>query len=313
MRNETVRTDSACGSCCDKSCHSLKFKVWNEPSLRLSTAWAWPMNNSDSARRAVQMFTACQSRLSTSTCWLSTELISVTDWAKLPKIGLPVNAPDMVFFPILRVLDLVIVKAILPGDTVTRTRSSAARKETAACDYTADEDKPAGLLNPNCCEEVLKGPWWQGIASRFDPRDSLSRRHDLLQVLRGGERGRRQQLRNHVIPMLVSLQLRQHRILLASQGRLRPDRHLCAGIYGRRGRRRKTGRGLWRGAGRRSYLCPAGRRHADGPWRKTLVESASSPSRRERIRRARRHRRRDPCGGIYSWRRGRGRQLRPVF
>ena len=26
----------------EKSCHSLKLKVWKEPSLRLSTAWAWP-------------------------------------------------------------------------------------------------------------------------------------------------------------------------------------------------------------------------------------------------------------------------------
>src|ERR1039458_4563414 len=92
MRKDTVRTDSGCGSCRERSCHSLKLKVWKEPSLRLSTTWAWPWNNSVSARRAVQMWTACQGGLSTSTCWLSTELISDPTRAKLHKPLLPVNA-----------------------------------------------------------------------------------------------------------------------------------------------------------------------------------------------------------------------------
>src|ERR1035438_8978096 len=92
MRKDTVCTDSGCGSCRERSCHSLKLKVWKEPSLRLSTTWAWPWNNSVSARRAVQILTACQRRLSTSTCWLSTELISDPTRAKLHKPRLPVNA-----------------------------------------------------------------------------------------------------------------------------------------------------------------------------------------------------------------------------
>src|ERR1039458_5064145 len=91
MRKDTVRTDSGCGSCRERSCHSLKLKVWKEPSLRLSTTWAWPWNNSVSARRAVQILTACQRRLSTSTCWLSTELISDPTRAKLHKTLPSVN------------------------------------------------------------------------------------------------------------------------------------------------------------------------------------------------------------------------------
>ena len=59
------------GSRSEKSAHSLKLKVSKLPSW-LWTTCALPSNNMDSARRAEQILTACQSRLSTKTGCSST-------------------------------------------------------------------------------------------------------------------------------------------------------------------------------------------------------------------------------------------------
>src|SRR5687767_3517446 len=78
MRNEIVLMLSGCSSSCEIPCHWEKSNVRKEPSSIDSTACAWPWKSKVSARRAVQTLTACQRRLSTSTCWFSSELIRLS-------------------------------------------------------------------------------------------------------------------------------------------------------------------------------------------------------------------------------------------
>jgi len=67
--NEMVVTNSWSGAFVDRS--RQLSKSWVEKLVASSdeTIWAWPAYTSEKARRAEQMFTACQSRLSTNT-WL---------------------------------------------------------------------------------------------------------------------------------------------------------------------------------------------------------------------------------------------------
>jgi hypothetical protein len=53
-----------------------EIKSLKEPSAPLRTTWARPSNRSVRALFAVQIFTACQRRLSTSTCWFNELMLS---------------------------------------------------------------------------------------------------------------------------------------------------------------------------------------------------------------------------------------------
>src|SRR4029453_15550243 len=70
--NEIVVTTSWCGAFFDKSRQLSKSCVMKLFASSDETIWACPAYTSAKARRAEQMFTACQRRLSTKTCLFNT-------------------------------------------------------------------------------------------------------------------------------------------------------------------------------------------------------------------------------------------------
>lgn len=66
IRNETVLTISSSGSRWERERQLSKSWVRKDPSP-VSTAWACPVKRRVKARRAEQMWTACQKRLRTRT------------------------------------------------------------------------------------------------------------------------------------------------------------------------------------------------------------------------------------------------------